>query len=38
MPVWGGVFATTEELVEGAENPEQRIDAVIEFLLELQTD
>ncbi len=38
MPVWGGVFATTEELIEDAESPEQRIDAVIEFLLQLQTD
>jgi mono/diheme cytochrome c family protein len=38
MPVWGGVFATTEELIVGAENPKQRIDAVIEFLLQLQID
>lgn len=38
MPVWGGVFATTEQLLEDAENPEQRIAAVIEFLLRLQID
>ena len=37
MPVWGSVFATTEQLIEGAENPEQRIDSVIDFLLQLQT-
>jgi mono/diheme cytochrome c family protein len=38
MPVWGSVFATTEQLLEDAENPEQRIAAVIEFLVQLQTE
>ena len=36
MPVWGGVFDTTGELFLGGENSEQRIDALIKFLLELQ--
>ncbi len=36
MPVWGNVFDTTGQLFEGAEDSEQRIDAVIEFLLTLQ--
>ena len=38
MPVWGGVFATTEQLIDGAENADQRIYSVIDFLLQLQTD
>ena len=36
MPVWGPVFDTTGQLFVGAEDSEQRIDAVIEFLLGLQ--
>jgi len=38
MPVWGEIFATTESLIEGAENPEQRIAALIDFLRQLQID
>ena len=36
MPVWGGVFEVTEQLIKGAESPEQRIDRVIAYLRELQ--
>ncbi|HEY3516482.1 MAG TPA: cytochrome c [Gammaproteobacteria bacterium] len=36
MPVWGSVFDTTGQLFVGAENSKERIDALIEFLLELQ--
>jgi hypothetical protein len=36
MPVWGPVFDTTGQLFVGAEDSEQRIDAVIEFLIGLQ--
>jgi hypothetical protein len=36
MPVWGSVFDTTGQLFVDAESSEQRIDALIEFLLELQ--
>jgi hypothetical protein len=36
MPVWGAVFDTTGQLFVNAENSEQRIDGLIEFLLELQ--
>lgn len=38
MPVWGGVFDTTGSLFVGAESAEQRIDSVIDYLLQLQTD
>jgi mono/diheme cytochrome c family protein len=37
MPVWGPVFATTHELVRGAPGAEERIDALIAYLRELQT-
>jgi hypothetical protein len=36
MPVWGGVFEATQDLVRGAEGPEARIEAVIAYLRELQ--
>jgi mono/diheme cytochrome c family protein len=36
MPVWGPVFDTTGRLISGAEGAEQRIDAVIDFLREVQ--
>lgn len=36
MPVWGGVFNVTDQLFRGAESPEQRIEAVIAYLRELQ--
>ena len=36
MPVWGGVFNVTDQLVRGAESSEQRIEAVIAHLRELQ--
>jgi hypothetical protein len=36
MPVWGSVFDSTNQLFIGAEGSEQRIDAVIDFLLDLQ--
>jgi hypothetical protein len=36
MPVWGPVFSVTQELVRGAESPEQRIAGVVAFLRELQ--
>ena len=36
MPVWGSVFDTTGQLFENAENAEERIDAMIAYLLELQ--
>jgi hypothetical protein len=36
MPVWGPVFGVTQQLVRGAESPEQRIAGVIAFLRELQ--
>jgi hypothetical protein len=36
MPVWGDVFDTTNQLFVEAGSSEQRIDAVIEFLLGLQ--
>jgi mono/diheme cytochrome c family protein len=36
MPVWGPVFDTTQRLVRGAEDAEERIDALLVFLRELQ--
>jgi mono/diheme cytochrome c family protein len=36
MPVWGGVFDATEDLIRGAEGAEERIEAVIAYLRELQ--
>jgi mono/diheme cytochrome c family protein len=36
MPVWGPIFDTTGRLIPRAEGAEQRIDAVIDFLRELQ--
>lgn len=36
MPVWGGIFNVTNQLFRGAETPEQRIEAVIAHLRELQ--
>jgi mono/diheme cytochrome c family protein len=36
MPVWGGVFDVTNQLVRGAESSKQRIEAVIAYLRELQ--
>ena len=36
MPVWGPVFSATQQLVVGAESPEQRIAGVMTFLRELQ--
>jgi hypothetical protein len=36
MPVWGSVFDTTSRLFENAQDAEQRIDAVIDYLLALQ--
>jgi mono/diheme cytochrome c family protein len=36
MPVWGGVFDVTNELLRGAESAERRIEAVIAYLREIQ--
>ena len=36
MPVWGGVFDTTNQLFRGAASSEERIAAVIAYLRELQ--
>jgi hypothetical protein len=36
MPVWGPVFSATQQLVSGAESPEQRIAGVTDFLRRLQ--
>jgi mono/diheme cytochrome c family protein len=36
MPVWGDVFATTSQLFVDAESSEERIEAVVGYLLELQ--
>jgi len=38
MPVWGPVFDTTSQLLEGAETGRQRIDAVIDHLRTLQIE
>jgi hypothetical protein len=37
MPVWGPVFATTHDLVRGAETAGERIDALISHLRQLQS-
>jgi hypothetical protein len=37
MPVWGPVFATTHEMIRGADSAAERIDALISHLLELQS-
>lgn len=37
MPVWGGVFDTTGEAIRGAQDAEERIEAVIAYLRELQS-
>lgn len=36
MPVWGSVFDVTATVVPGAQSSQQRIDALIAFLRELQ--
>jgi mono/diheme cytochrome c family protein len=36
MPVWGSVFDTTSQLFVDAEGSKERIEALTEFLLELQ--
>ena len=36
MPVWGGVFDTTNQLFRGAATSEERIEAVIAYLRDLQ--
>ena len=36
MPVWGSVFDVTGQLLENAANSEQRIAALIDYLVELQ--
>jgi mono/diheme cytochrome c family protein len=36
MPVWGSVFDVTQQLFVDAEGAEQRIDAVIAYLREMQ--
>jgi hypothetical protein len=36
MPVWGPVFSVTQQIVSGAESPEQRIAGIMDFLRELQ--
>jgi mono/diheme cytochrome c family protein len=36
MPVWGPVFSVTQQLVIGAESPEQRIAGLMAYLRELQ--
>ena len=37
MPVWGPVFETTHEMIRGADSTDERIDALISHLLELQS-
>ena len=37
MPVWGPVFETTHEMIRGADSSDERIDALISYLLELQS-
>lgn len=37
MPVWGSVFDATASVVPGAQSSQQRIDALIAFLREIQT-
>lgn len=36
MPVWGDVFDATDQLFRGAARPEERIEAVVSYLRELQ--
>ena len=36
MPVWGRVFAFTEAIVPGAENPALRIQSLLDYLRTLQ--
>jgi hypothetical protein len=36
MPVWGAVFDATDPLFRGAARPEERIEAVVSYLRELQ--
>lgn len=36
MPVWGEVFAFTESLVSGAEEPAVRIESLLDYLRTLQ--
>jgi mono/diheme cytochrome c family protein len=36
MPVWGSVFDTTARIVPGARTSQQRVDALVAFLRELQ--
>ena len=36
MPVWGPVFSVTQQIVLGAESPEERIAGVMTFLRGLQ--
>jgi mono/diheme cytochrome c family protein len=36
MPVWGGVFDTTDRLLRGAADAEHRIEAVVAYLRERQ--
>ena len=37
MPVWGPVFQATNDMIRGADRPEERIEALIAHLLELQS-
>lgn len=37
MPVWGPVFETTQDLVRGAESAGDRIDAILSYLRQLQS-
>jgi len=36
MPVWGPVFDVTQQIVVGAESPQERIAGVVAYLRELQ--
>ena len=36
MPIWGDVFDATTELVPGAQSAELRVQAVVDYLRELQ--
>jgi len=36
MPVWGEIFAATESIVSGAEDPATRIAALLEHLRSIQ--
>jgi mono/diheme cytochrome c family protein len=37
MPIWGDVFEATDQLLRGAASPEERIEAVVSYLRELQS-